>query len=60
MRRTKIPDIRKISILWVTTIFLTLVYAGHKDCKDRYLISSSTEAGRKLKKISKMEFSIRA
>lgn len=30
--------------------FPDTVYSGHKDCKDRYLISSDKESGRKLKK----------
>lgn len=39
--------------------FPDTVYSGHKDCKDRYLISSDKESGRKLEK-EKRDCSLRA
>ena len=53
----KIPNTRKIGI---SDNFPDTVYSGHRDCKDRYLISSDKEPGRKLKKTDKTDFSLRA
>lgn len=52
--------LEKLAFCGLWQFFWYFVYIGHKDCKDGYLISSDTEAGRKLKKTKKMEFSIRA